>query len=195
MGRSRANCRGSPGARTRAIEARVREARIAPGRHGSRSRYGVPAMTMFLRSLSQLVAPRPATEPISALRVAHLRTVCRALDDAEGDLVEIRDRALLALHSAHVRDGEIGRLQWEDVHFAKRSARLTLRSPRPGRPNRVIRVRASDDPELCGVSALRRWHECAGTGVSLVFTGWTTTGRGHHKNGTHAQFAESASHG
>lgn len=129
-----------------------------------------PAMTMFLRTLSRAVPPRSPVEQVSALRIADLRSICRALDAVAFDPVEVRDRALLALHRSGVGDGELARLRWEDVHLTTRSATLLLRSPRPDRKDRMVRIRAHADEALCGVSALRAWRQSAGTEVPWLMT-------------------------
>lgn len=129
-----------------------------------------PGMTMYLRTLRRVVALRTAATPISALRVGDLRTVCRALDGVTSDPVEVRDRALLALHRDGVGDGEVARLQWTDVTISERTVDLLLRSPRADRADRTVRLRAHRNRQTCPVHAMSAWRALAGTQVAWVFT-------------------------
>ena len=83
-----------------------------------------PAMTMFLRTMRKAVEPREPQGEISPLKIGPLREVCRYLDGVGPDPVEIRDRALFALHRAGIGDGEIARLRWPDVRLTSRRATL-----------------------------------------------------------------------
>ena len=109
-----------------------------------------PAMTMYLRTLRKVVVPQDPKRQISALRIGPLREVCRYLDSIGPDPVEVRDRALFALHRAGVGDGEIARLRWTDVRLTKTRATLVLRSVRADRSDRTVRIEAHKDPNLCG---------------------------------------------
>lgn len=129
-----------------------------------------PAMRMFLRALSRRVGSGRISEQISALRIADLRRLCRALDDMAYDPIEVRDRALLALHRAGVGDGQMGRLRWTDVAIEGPTAVLTLRSPRADRVDTHLRLDSHSDVRFCAVDALRSWKRIAGTGVPWVFT-------------------------
>ena len=61
-----------------------------------------PAMTMFLRTMRKVVVPRDPQGEVSALKIGPLREVCRYLDSIGPDPVEVRDRALFAMHRAGV---------------------------------------------------------------------------------------------
>ncbi|TCJ21661.1 tyrosine-type recombinase/integrase [Nocardioides jejuensis] len=129
-----------------------------------------PQMTLFLRSMRKVVKPRDPQAEISALKIGPLREVCRYLDSIGPDPVEVRDRALFALHRAGAGDGEISRLCWEDVRLTEKRATVHLRSVRADRSDRTIRIDAHSDPQICGVRALRSWREVGGTSVQWVIT-------------------------
>lgn len=135
-----------------------------------------PAMTMFLRTMRKAVVPRDPQAEISALRIGPLREVCRFLDSIGPDPVEIRDRALLALHRAGAGDGEISRLRWEDVRVTSKRAVVSLRSVRADRSDRTIRIPAHRDAAICGVRALRAWRDLGGTDITWVITRTDHTG-------------------
>lgn len=129
-----------------------------------------PAMTMFLRTLHRVMGPQPSAEQISALRISDLRTVCRALDAISADPIEVRDRALLALHRVGVGDGEMARLCWSDISIMAGHADLLLVSPRSDRPDRRVRLKASRNKTQCPLEALNQWRSLAGTSIPWVFT-------------------------
>jgi integrase len=129
-----------------------------------------PAMTMFLRSMRKTVVPRDPQTEVSALRIGPLREVCRFLDSIGPDPVEMRDRALLALHLAGAGDGEISRLRWEDVRLTPKRAVVSLRSVRADRSDRTIQINAQDDVTTCGVRALRAWRDLGGIDIAWVIS-------------------------
>lgn len=135
-----------------------------------------PAMTMYLRSLRKVVVPRHPTGQVSALTIVPLREVCRYLDSIGPDPVEVRDRALFALHRAGAGDGEIARLRWDDARLTGHRATLLLRSIRADRSDRVLYLRAHRDPDLCGVRAIRAWRDLSGALVPWVITQTSSTG-------------------
>jgi integrase len=135
-----------------------------------------PAMTMFLRTMKRIVVPSAAQEEISALKIAPLREVCRYLDSFECDPVEVRDRALLAMTRSGVGDGEQVRLRWTDISFGRDSLRLRLASVRRDREDRVVRIRRSEDPRLCGYNAILAWHAIAAESAPWVITKTDATG-------------------
>lgn len=136
-----------------------------------------PAMRMFLRGLSR-IAPAPArTEPIAALRIEALRRVCQHIDATGVDLKEVRDRAVLGLHLAGVGDGEMSRLDWEQVSMAADTIVLAILPI-----GRQVRVRervaySEDDTRACPVHALQAWRAACGPEPSgpvfrVVESGW-----------------------
>ncbi|NYE38024.1 integrase [Nocardioides cavernae] len=129
-----------------------------------------PAMTMYLRSLRKAAVPADSNGQVSALTIGPLREVCRYLDSIGPDPVEIRDRALFAMHRAGAGDGEIARLRWDDVRLTSRRATLVLRSVRADRSDRTVQIRAHNDPDLCGVRAIRAWRYLSDTSVPWVVT-------------------------
>ncbi|MDO7868171.1 hypothetical protein [Nocardioides jiangxiensis] len=129
-----------------------------------------PAMTLFLRSMRKGVKPRDPQDEISALKIGPLREVCRYLDSIGPDPVEVRDRALFALHRAGLGDGEVVRLVWDDVRLTPKYASIYVRSLRSERSDRRARIDALEDPDICGVRALRAWRDLAGTTVPWVVT-------------------------
>lgn len=135
-----------------------------------------PAMTMYLRSLRKVVIPKDPKSQVSALKIGPLREVCRYLDSIGPDPVEVRDRALFALHRAGVGDGEIARLRWNDVRLTRQHAALLLRSIRADRSDRRVDIRAHKHPDVCGVRAIRDWRDLSGASVPWVITQTSHTG-------------------
>lgn len=135
-----------------------------------------PAMTMFLRTMRKAVRPRDPQAEISALKIGPLREVCRYLDSIGPDPVEVRDRALFALHRAGAGDGEIARLRWENIHLTANRATVLLRSVRHDRSDRTLHLGKHQDPTLCGVRALQAWRDLGGISVPWVVTQTDKTG-------------------
>lgn len=135
-----------------------------------------PAMTMYLRSLRKATVPTDTRAQVSALTIGPLREVCRYLDSIGPDPVEVRDRALFAMHRAGAGDGEIARLRWDDVRITTRRATLLLCSARADRSDRTLVIRACPDPDLCGVRALLAWRALSDTTVPWVITQTRPTG-------------------
>jgi len=122
-----------------------------------------PAMTMFLRGLSRVVPSRDRPEPISALRIAGLREVCRSIDSTAVDVTVLRDRAILALHRAGVEGAATSRLAWEQVRLTPRTVRVTI-LPVRRQTLRTVTIRAAEDERLCPGAAMRagsRYNERA----------------------------------
>jgi integrase len=121
-----------------------------------------PIMATYLKGLSRMLPSRARPEPISALRIADLRRVCRTIDATAIDPTELRDRALLALHAAGIRYGEMSRLEWSHVKINPRSLRVYV-TPIPGHiKEHTVTVRAVDDERACPVLAVREWARMSG---------------------------------
>jgi integrase len=134
-----------------------------------------PAMTMFLRTMRKAVPPRDPRREISPLKIGSLREVCRYLDAIGPDPVEVRDRALFALHRAGAGDGEIARLRWDDIRITPTRATVRLRSVCSDRSDRIILIDRHRDDDLCGVHALRAWRDRCDTTIP-----WVVTQTDHH---------------
>ncbi len=135
-----------------------------------------PAMSMFLRTMKRAVPPKDPQGEISALKIGPLRDLCRYLDLVGPDVVEIRDRALFALHAGGAGDGEIARLRWADVRLADKRATILLRSIRADRSDRTLRLDANPNVAVCPVRALQLWRGVGGTDVPWVITKIVTEG-------------------
>ena len=100
---------------------------------------------------------------MTALRIAALREVCRNIDDAGPDPVEVRDRAVLGLLLAGVRCPEVARLTWDQVDMDDTS--MCIRIPSNGsHASEVVHTvvgRPADRAAACPVAALREWREAA----------------------------------
>ena len=120
-----------------------------------------PAMTLFLRGLSRMAPEREREEPITALRIAPLRAVCRSIDLNAVDAKEVRDRALIALLAAGAHEAAVARVRWADVAFRPKSVVVTLypvqRASTPPAPV-VLRLWERATPATCPVLALRAWR-------------------------------------
>ncbi|WP_341241521.1 site-specific integrase [uncultured Nocardioides sp.] len=123
------------------------------------------AMGLFLKGLSRLAPARERPEPISALRIGGLREVCEAIDAGAVDAVEVRDRAVLALHAAGLGDGEVSRLEWGQVRFTARQVHITAPSTGTGPPGRQVVLRPSSRIGSCPVAAVREWRVVSGQDV------------------------------
>ena len=121
-----------------------------------------PAMTVFLRGLSRVAPARGRPEPISAMRISGLRAVCRSIDGSAVDVTEVRDRALLGLHRAGVGDGELARLDWEQVHATPKTIVITVLPVGRQVATRVVKVRSSVDDAACPVAAMHAWMDMSG---------------------------------
>jgi integrase len=128
-----------------------------------------PAMAMFLRGLSRAMPRQPPATPISALRIDALRTVCRYLDAAAVNAIEVRDRALLTLCQCGLNDAEIAYLTWEGVTLTARTAKISV-GPTGRRGGRSVRLKSTSDPATCPVKALREWQTIVGRLPGPVFT-------------------------
>lgn len=118
-----------------------------------------PAMSMFLKGLSRLAPSRRKPEPVRALRIAALREVCALIDASALDPVEVRDRAMLGLHTIGIGDGELSRLVWADIHLTARTLRVSVRPVGRQRHVRTRTVRAHKDPGSCPVAAMHAWWD------------------------------------
>ncbi len=139
-----------------------------------------PAMAMFLRGLRRAMPRQPPATPISALRIEDLRTVCRYLDAAAVDAIEVRDRALLTLCQRGLNDAEIACLTWEAVTITARTATISV-APTGPRGGRLVRLRTISDAATCPVKALRDWQTIVGRTAGPVFT--LVDRFGHQSNG------------
>lgn len=105
-----------------------------------------------------------------AVRVPHLRKICKRLDD--GDLVNIRDRAIILVGFASAwRRSELAALRPEDVKIEKQGARLWLthsKGDQEGKGEETQIVYAKD-PKICPVRALKAWLEIRGRKVGPLF--------------------------
>jgi len=102
-----------------------------------------PAMGMFLRGLARA---RPSThhpEPVSALRIADVRSVCRSLDSQTVNAVSVRDATILMLHRNGLGDGEISRLDWPDLSHGD-GTEVRVHPVRLGHPDRTVNLPVED---------------------------------------------------
>lgn len=131
-----------------------------------------PAMSMLMRGLGKVVERSKRVEPMSALRIAELRDVVRAMQDE--DPRRTRDRALIALNAAGVEPEHLSRMRWTDVQMQPRGVRLALRlglRDRPGvAPSNHVRIASRPDDPGCPVQALAAWRAVADDTPAQVFT-------------------------
>ena len=111
---------------------------------------------------------------VTALRIDDLRQVCRVIDDTGADPVELRDRAILALHHLGVSGSAIARLEWSDIRLTQAQALVRVPSLSGAAGPRVLRVRANRErPRSCPLAALTAWADFArgqsGEAVGPVF--------------------------
>lgn len=117
-----------------------------------------PAAALFWRGLARSI-PLTFAEQVTALRIDELRQVCRVIDGNATDPVELRDRAMLALHSRGIGGSTIARLQWSDVRITAAQAVVRLATP-TGSKARLARIRAEREPSRsCPFAALKSWME------------------------------------
>jgi integrase len=119
-----------------------------------------PKTALFWRGLARsLPAPTHITE-ITALRIDALREICRVIDANAVDPVEVRDRAILALHAHAVRGPAIARLDWGDVASTPTGVVVDIKPSRPNGKARVVHVESNTETAAaCPVMALELWRE------------------------------------
>ena len=127
-----------------------------------------PGVTLLMRGLSRSQRPRPPHPSMSALKIAEVRTVCELLDRHARRPIDLRDRAVLALHRVGLGDGEIARLRLQDVEIGSARALVTVRATERTPPREVILrhgPKTGPDP----LEALTQFVELRGTEPGHLF--------------------------
>jgi integrase len=98
-----------------------------------------------------------------ALRISEVRRIMRYFDTLTVDARAVRDAAILALHTAGLSDGQIGRLKWSDVGFEDDgSATVRIGAVRAGGHDKALVLSSDVDADRIAVERLLAWRALIG---------------------------------